>query len=306
MRAKKILSTAFLALVALVVLAGCDSPAQTQARQPKLLPAPVAKPSTAPDPAIIQTQIDQRKPVKEQWIADAQQVANRVHDQQADMVIDLLRQHSFTCMPSKSGIMVLETPPANKPFVYFVAIMPHEKMPNAVWNEVATSEDFAANFFYDTDTIVVRETQRCSPTWRGIILLHEGDHADCMLFKPYNAHDLGLLSRAERDTHEFENRLLSSLGGPAYAKVLDNEVARLRTEVIRHGGMDNIIPPRTEYNSQLDRIFGKAQSQFERDVRQSHVWIHALFTLIDRDFKGDVESQKAKVMYTIYRSKGRT
>src|SRR6185503_5206214 len=188
----------------------------------------------------------------------------------------------------------------------FVVIMTGEQMPGPHWQNIASNKGFGANFFAESRTIVVRDHAPTSPIWKGIILLHEGNHAGTAIFAPYNQKDPMLFSMDERDSHEFENRLLSALGGKPYELLLNREVERMKLLILSKGDeIGSLFVGRTDYNSDLDKIFGPAQSQFEKDYRQTHVWLHAVFTMLDRECKqGDIEMIKAKFLHDRYEESG--
>ncbi len=303
----RILSVFLIILAAIAI--GCDSTTtnskENQVRssrsEAQQKPQNLVEPAQPPDMMEIQKLVIQRQPIKNKWVECAEKIARIAHDQQADLVMDLLKNNTLLCMPSDQGVKFLEGATPGKPWIGFVSILPEDQLPSDHWRELANSHNFGAIFAPEAMTIIVRENMPCSPIWKGIILLHEGDHAGHMIYAPYDWHNSTIFSMAERDTHEFQNRIMSIIGGEAYADLIDQEVNRLRNATIKDGGkIGEFIPSRTKYDSQLDVIFGPAESEFERDMRETHVWIHAMFTLIDRDFKGDKERVKTDILYTLY------
>jgi len=145
-----------------------------------------------------------------------------------------------------------------------------------------------------------------STSWRGIILAHEGFHAYDFLSKPYDWNDPKTFAEHEVQAHTLQNGLMSEAGGEAYQKYLEKEVERLRkTIVIRKEGADSYVksyPNRSVYNVELDHVFGPTESEFEKDIRATHTWIHAVFSLIEKDFPSKQHLHlKREFLVSLYR-----
>lgn len=240
------------------------------------------------------------------WLQDGWNVARKTGNPQALTIMSILESHGIMAMPAATpdageAVRFLESP-HDRLWFGIVILLKDEQMPSPAWVQTQHSSSIAAAYEPDIRTIVIQDTEPMSATWKGIVLLHEGNHAGATTFRPYDWKNHQEFCRAERDTHEFENDLLSTLGGHRYQQLLAAEVRRLHGTIGDRVGA--AIASRTDYDRTLDTIFGPAESDMERALRQTHFWIHANFVLLDQYFHGDVEEQKAKLLFTIYSQAG--
>lgn len=299
----------------MLMLTGCESaPTQKVASKSQSPTEQKSQPFTQtlkqsaalPNDAEVAKMVTQRKAIIQEWIAQADAIAQKTKNPQAIKIVDLLKTNGVMCRPNENGIQFLEGATPGKTWVGFVPIMKNEVMPNQKWKDMAESNDGAgAHYIADANTIVLLDSTPTSPIFKGIILLHEGNHAAIALFNPYDQSDLRLFCYDERDTHEFQNSLMAAVGGKVYQDMLNKEIQRMKDiddkNGIRHA---DAFTGRGPYNPELDKIFGPAQSQVERDLRQTHIWIHAVFTMIDMYGSGDKEDNKARFLRTMYHRQG--
>jgi hypothetical protein len=237
--------------------------------------------------------------VRSSWFAEGDRVAAKTGNRDARFIMDMLKANTVLALPEviagRRAVRYLEDAKTDRPWFALITL-PYGGMVPEAWR--GPRDSYAAMYNPDMRTLVVLDVP-ISPDWKGIVLLHEGDHAAAMTYAPYDWRDDAEFCRAERDTHEFENDLVLALGGPAYLKLLNQEVARLRTNSEKKA-IGTSFPNRLKYYDDLDPIFGPARSDFEKALRATHVWLHACFVLLERDYKGDVQEQKAKLLYSGY------
>lgn len=263
----------------------------------------------------ILTPLDQKRiAIKKEWIAAAKKIYDQTQDPEAKMVVDAILPAMITAAPNPKGVMILEAAMPNAPWTYFVPLFASDKQ-IPMFRKFIDNPHIFASYGPDVRGLTVREIDPCSQFWKGISLLHEAHHAGDTLFEPYDWKNPQIFAAKERDVHNFENRLMAKIGGVAYNQLLQKEVARLRAELKKQGlngvkrqagPMTNYsLPNRTDYMPELDKILTPALSQMEKDARQTHFWIHAVFTLYEQDRGGaDGENGKAAFLFTVYQSEG--
>jgi hypothetical protein len=230
--------------------------------------------------------------VKKQWVEAARKVYTQTQDAEAKMLIDTILSAMVAVAPvGKEAARVLEPSNPNTFWTFFLSVSPEEMM---------FSKNVFAEYRPDIRRLMVKDVP-CSQLWKGLILLHEAHHARANFVYPYNWRDKRLFASSERDTHNFQNRLMAKVGGSTYNRLLLKEVARLRQEMMAR--VSARIPGQAvKYMQELDSVFGPALSQEERDTRQTHFWIHAVFVLIEQN-KGQglqAEDGKAAFLFSVY------
>ncbi len=230
-----------------------------------------------------------RKDAKQKWMSAVRQVVEMTQDPEARAIYQFLSENSFLVESfGPNSLKVLEGIEAEYPIALLI-LTKNDLEKDVVLKERVERFTETATFSEDPPTIILYPI-KMSAIWRGITLLHEGSHALLLTRTPdHNPAHRQAYAREEVRVHEFENRLLTKLGGEAYKKFLEKEVVRIKeiedSQQLKHNQM--IVVSRTDYNHELDNIFEKALTQQERDLRQTHVHIHAQFTLIERRYAGD-------------------
>jgi hypothetical protein len=241
----------------------------------------------------------ERRQLRDSWLESAEQVANQTGDGEAKKVVRFLRDNGCLLAPISLGVQFLEEGKTDN-WVGIVPLLPGDETKSEYWQK-ENEESMAAWFLPTSRFLVLRSNMAFSPTWQGILLLHEGHHACTYIPTPYDWEDTQTFCYKERDTHAFQNRVMQRLGGVRYEQLLRQEINRMRTALKEEeASLDTHYPQRTEYNFALDGVFGEAQSQMEQDARQSHFWIHAVFVLMEEDLVGDVEDRKALFLRELY------
>ncbi len=244
-----------------------------------------------------------RRKILTNWLDAADSVATQSQDPEATAVVAFLRKNAILAAPTNmDGIQTLESS-QNDDWVAILPLIADDELKGGHWKSFfSTSESIgaAANFLPESRTIILKDSVPLHPNWKGMLLLHEGHHAHTFIREMYDWTDQQTYCTKERDTHSFQNRVALTFS-ERYAPILTSETSRLKATIKKDQGLIGTdFPDRGEYNTHLDAVFGEARSERERDIRQSHLWIHACFDLIDQEFKGDTENQKALFLRTIY------
>lgn len=231
-----------------------------------------------------------------EWYAEAQRITDQTGDDEAADVLNFLQIHTILAEPRADGAFVTLEESVTPTWVACLPLLSEDAQLCPAWRR-EMEEGFSASFRPDFRAIMFQGHVGFSPTWRGIMFLHEGHHAMTYTRTPYNWRSARVYTERERDTHAFQNRLVGKIGGPRYQELLDTQVARLlRAE------------PTTwaQYSCEVDEIFGPPTSEREMGIRQAHWIIHAGFLAIQRTESNEyaVLNRQTDFLYTLYQQGG--
>ncbi len=306
-----------LILIVFAALTGCAPKVTNIAPTP--LPVststtPVTSPATKEPDTIVTPTSAARTKAAEAWKAAARLVAAKTGDPQAKLLTEFFCNNSRLAEPNPKGVRLIAKSTAEKhasviaitPTFFLAPLLKGDEKVGPKWRAWATNPSFFASYNPGMMALILRATPT-TKIWKGIDAHHEANHAYLDLQRDPNLppQDAKAYSEEERDTHEMENREIAKLGGKAYERLLDREVARLKqVNEHHHQAIGDAFPGRASDYPELDRIFGKPLSEDERRFRATHVWVAACFALIDRYYSGDKETCKADFLEAMYRKEG--
>lgn len=305
--------------IVLMLLAAVLQPTRNEPETPTKSPVPRVTVNDGPD----MSTWPQRQAALSTWLASVAAIQSRMpHDPLVQTVAELLNQNTLECLPymasqlgqSAGGLRPFavrqnglpqsfsgQPPPGKLPVVIFLS----QDQAMSWWADVLSGPYFA-NFSPANNNIGIKEYEPTSDSWKGIMLLHEGLHAHRYMTEHYDWLDSRIYCYKEVEAHQFQNRLMLHLGGAAYQEALRKEIERsLNTVREEKGNVIKMFASRSVYDVRLDEAFGPAQSDFERDSRQTSLWIHAQFEILERYAPpAEVEEKKAVFLKTIYVGNG--
>ncbi len=253
-------------------------------------------------PEEFERQTEERIAVWNPWFHAAGQITNASGDPLAKEVIEFMQERGSIAAPDVQGARFLEAGKGDNWFVILPMIEADTKV-SPMWKDI-WEQKAAANFMPDKRALIIK-SQKVSVPWKGLITLHEGLHAYRFMTLGYDWNDHKIFCYMELEAHTFQNRLTSFLGDKPYADFLQDEVAKMKKNVQSDGRtLGKEFDQRAEFYPELEKIFGKHESSWENDVRCTHVWLHICFQLIDQEWKGDKDDQKARLLMTLYIEKG--
>lgn len=247
-----------------------------------------------------------RDTLRSLWITDAIAVADKSGDLQAIQVATFLKENNVLAKPEPQGVRFIEGAENNKLWFALVPLIVGDENLGPIVSRYTRADDPGfAHFLPDQRTMILKSHVKISPTWRGIITLHEANHALEFISVGYNWHDQKIFCEKERDTHNFQNRVTEKLGGENYRKLLKTLVEEIKT-VHQKKGLDVGVGiwHRDHNYPELEIIFGTAESELERDFRETSVWIHVYFVIYEEHFGTTAEDQKALFLKTLYSQSG--
>jgi hypothetical protein len=241
------------------------------------------------------------------WLNAAEWVAQKTEDRHARQLVTFLNEKTIigepVISPDEHNDVKALWGARGPALLWIIPILEED----GGWESCGTTGLASARFLPQNSWIVLR-LEPLSRIWKGISLLQAADRAQAYLAMRYNWQDPNVYSEKGRDTNEFQNRLMTKLGGRTYADALDRELARIRrTTKEKHLTVGEVYPGRAPYDLMLDEAFSPAKSDFERDERTTHLWIQAVFRWIDEDFPGttaEKEERKALFLRSAYARDG--
>jgi hypothetical protein len=252
-------------------------------------------------------EIQKRKPLMDEAFVFAQEIVDKTQDEDAKAVLEYLQESAFLCAPyphpAKMATIVLES--GNKNSQTHLGIVPlangDQKISNA-WSEAYEAKTVSAFTGSDQFPMIILGSQINLPQiWKGLIFLHEGNHALAHAAGIADDIDDELLKRAiwEFHAYQMEVNLISKLFDKAYEKVLEQEIRRLEMQYKIDEGI--IMPDFEAAAANLVGIFGPVQSHIDEGVRGSILWIHAVFRILEKHYPEDPTTEKINFLWTMYK-----
>lgn len=252
------------------------------------------------------TVVNEHKAVAKEWIAAlGREVVEKTKDPQAEEIFEMLRGNNEVVLPNDTGFSFVGKDIESEP-IRILPLLPSDKQYTfPLWQRFFQS-DIAAAFVADEHVVVIKEDAPISSVFKGLILVHEGNHALLYLEHPYIELSNKVFSEEERDTHEFVARLMAMIGGAPYEQLLLSEVQRMRTTA-KQTTEGIQFSPSGKYHYELDSIFGPALSDSEKYKREKLLWLDTVFHFIDAYYNGnkdEKEKVKADFLLSIYIAQG--
>lgn len=236
---------------------------------------------------------EQRFAIHDKWISAARNFLARAPDDEGVRILEFFTTNAVIAAPTSEGIATLERTRTPQWFVLLHLLADDlEKVPALSSSLYAGS---AAQFTPTTRLMLLKESEKYTDAYKAVLLLHEGRHALRTLVDNFYPDGPLAVAREERDTHDFQNRLVTKYGGAPYKTILEREIRRRLKKTSRlnyRPGHDFFSYPVEEGG--MDGIFGVAPSEVERQARCVHLEMHVSFTIIARYFKGNITEQQTR------------
>jgi hypothetical protein len=263
-------------------------------------------------PSETDTELNERNQMFREWVHSAEEIVGATQDPTARNVLEFVKSSALMASPARIGAKYLEGGRDGiTTHLGVVMLRPGDESAGPEWSNHTSSESNAgAHFQPNGPMMVIKSNIEFSRFAQGIVLLHEGRHAQRFLTTHYDWEQARAFCEEERDTHEFQNRITAEKLGTSYT-VLVEKLAQEMKGVLAQAGYrpGEATAPRKRNFSEFDELWPPA-SEHERDFRDTSVWIHANFLLLDEAFKVSGEfnqgaaDQKALFLFSRYEELG--
>lgn len=258
-----------------------------------------------PIPLVYVTETD-RALLRNQWIEDAENVARKSGVEEALLIANFLRQSHVLTAPMVSASIPLESNRDKSHAFSLIPLVVGDEKLGAPWDGYISPRVAIAHYIPTQKTLIIKVLFPFSPTWRGIIMIHEGNHARTMALEPYDWQDNYTYCHQELITHRLQNEIASKIGGRAYDDFVTALADEMEKKIRKQGGdITKSYVGRSRHYPELDVIFGPPLSDLERNYRETSVSLHATFLMRDRLVdKEKADEFNAFVLLTMYRKAG--
>jgi hypothetical protein len=241
--------------------------------------------------------LPERRAILGKWLTEAEKTASKARDKDVDAIIGFLKDGLYLGGPyprEELAAKVLEGPKRGSR-VMVVPLVEGDQHVSGAWRE-AWNNNFASYFIPNPKTpmIVLKDNIKMTKTWKSFVLIHEGSHALAFVAGAFDRIADPVMRRAVDEYYAYSNEfiVLDAVGGPAYRKLLAEEAGKIKSLYRKEA---KVRIPDYKQARKLDSIFGKPQSEMERKIRWSTIWIRAVFKAMDDIYGPDGKAQQAKI-----------
>jgi hypothetical protein len=247
-----------------------------------------------------------RRDAFKKWIRSTEELVGATQDKDARSVLDFIKQSALFAEPVRMGAKYLEGERYGVPAHFGVVMLRHgDETISPEWATYASEQTSAgAHYMPDEGLMIIKSNFEFSRFCQGLIMLHEGRHAQQFLTRHYDWKSPRTFCEEERDTHEFQNRITSMKLGAAYSEYVIALAEEMTAELAKQGFKPGEAhADRRRDFTEFDALW-PTKSRLERDFRDTSIWIHANFVMLDRAFGKDAADQKALFLFSRYKEKG--
>ncbi len=242
--------------------------------------------------------LQERKEIFRSWLEGAEYVCAQTKNVKAQEVLDLLKQKGTVVDLMGESNFTFESKPVEDMF-FIVPMLQHDVGFGPTWQKRAA---IGASAMFDPNAnMVIVKDRKIGRVWKGLLLLHEGDHVLTFGRERYDHSNTRIYCEKERDTHAFENELLVALGGKAYKEIVRKEAVTLFR--LRFSGDDLQFEIPDQPVRSLEDIFGPPESEDEEATRKAAVLVDIAFEAIDTKYGRGEKAEEAKTsfMQSVYK-----
>jgi hypothetical protein len=247
-----------------------------------------------------------RESLSKDWLSAVKDIVEKTNDSQAKEIYEFIQDSALLAEPHESGAKFLQgSRPDQKYYFALVMMKEGDDKVGGNWKGAYSYDTGGANFIPDSQMMILKSHLPTSDIYKGIIFLHEGRHAREFITRRYDGQNPKTFCEEERDTHEFQNRITSKLFGKEYDELVDKLSMELETTLKLEGfSPGEALAPRARPLNEFDTLI-PVNSETERNFRDTSIWIHGNFRMLERAF-GEKESKdkKALMLFNLYKKNG--
>lgn len=213
--------------------------------------------------------------------SEMQKIKEKAHLGELDTLLDFYTNSSTIVKAEGDTKMRKVKPATTHPGFYLLPLVPDDGKNAPYWNSLLDTEGSVVTYDQENNVLVMRNDHSFTPVWQAFLTYHQMFLAYAQQRNPYKTSDqLAYCERAENAFTQF-NKWTEGYAGNAYTVCLEREKERQALLIKRHSYDIETFPGRGSYDTQLDAVFGKANSTLEQDSRTTFLWIDAVFHCID-------------------------
>lgn len=252
----------------------------------------------------------ERIKLREEWFQAGEKIIRITLVQKAYNILEFVKSHNVLSEPHPKGFRVIEEAKVHDGRSFFlIPVMEADTEISYYWKrtlEIIPRK--AIGIFKPEDRLLLLfKSDFFSEVFKGIILLHEGYHAEDYLSERYDWNDPNIFTYHEIGAHELQNKITLIKGGKEYEILLGKRIARLESFFYsKHYLTGDIILDFSDLSANIivfNKVFGKSKSDIEDNFRMTSFVIHAYFIFAEKNFKDPREAKK-NLMKSIYQEKG--
>ncbi len=206
------------------------------------------------------------------WLKNADDTASSLGSMELTMVVNFAREHGRIGAPTHDGFANLREPTGERKFD-FMPLLTEDAQNGNSFADVIGANGRIAEFNGNLMSVLVADNQQFTPTWAGLVLLHELRHAEQSARPGWDGKSVQASAEREIEVYQEQSKLLSTKY-PAFGQNVD----QLYNEMVgKLKAGQAIVPamPRVASIDTMDAIFGPPKSETERSARHMLVYIAA-------------------------------
>jgi len=242
--------------------------------------------------------IRERVNLTKEWLSAGNSIVSQTGNPKAKEIMSFLWNRGIIGIPKKEKdpfyYVVLKNIVPPKERIVFIVTKKEDKNIHPYFR-IVWSVNFDAFYDFRNDFLLGKDLHDTSKKWVGITLMRVGHHVLSFHQSPYDWTDFRKFCEREIEARIFQHEIMEKVGGRRYKKYVEEKVWWLKKEGYKEG---EDYPFWTQYDDELNQIFGSARSEWEKRVRVHGIWLHAFFKLFDE--MSNAREHKIIFIQTVY------
>ncbi|MCA9348915.1 hypothetical protein KC878_02095 [Candidatus Saccharibacteria bacterium] len=254
------------------------------------------------NPELQLEEIERRRRAAHEWATSIHKVVEKTNDVEAQDLLNGVLSGIAVGLPDPERHLIPVQGP-EQPTVVLVPLFADDADINDTTRLIMNPNSSQAARYTENrpGRIYFNAEIELSPLLKGILMLHEAKHAEIYEANRFREGTELDHWHEEVATFEFEFRLLQELCGKQYKDLMEKEVQRFIEEYDDKDGRGGTLPePRSIDMTVVDEVFGVINSERERHLRNSIVWMDITFRMFDKIYPDTSGRDKAKFLRQLY------
>lgn len=258
--------------------------------------------------AEIDTSKDQERiDLASDWAQAAHDIAETTQEPRALHLVDRYLTDSAVGHETPNGVRKVAGSSDNPPRVVLAPVLSVDEEVNARTRRALAGGGGQAASYHEGSPGLLSLNGRdaVTPSWKGILLLHELAHAeayDTQKRRGEDYKDVGWWDE-EVEVFEFEHELMAKVGGEAYEAYINEQLEQFLAKYDDSNIATTGTPiPKLTEEDRIEDIFGASLSDREMKIRKTAVWFDVVYRMFDRKYGEDSQRHKRGFTKLIYDS----